>query len=122
MNDGAVDERVSAGRGRFEALYPSRYAWYVFISALDVILTTVLLHLGAEEVNAVANWVLGRWNIAGLVVFKFVLVSFVLGVCEFVGRRRPRTGKWLIEWAVGITCIPVLLAILQMMFDLPKGG
>lgn len=113
-------ERGRAPR-RYAALYPSRYSWYVFVSALDVILTTVLLHLGAEEVNVIANWVLGRWNIAGMVVFKFVLVSLVLVICEFVGRRRPRLGKWLIEWAVGITCIPVNLAVLQMLFDLPKG-
>jgi hypothetical protein len=112
--------RTRRARRGDDVLYPDRYAWYVFVSALDVILTTVLLHFGAEEVNLVANWVLGRYNIAGLVVFKFVLVSLVLSICEYVGHRRPKLGQWLIEWAVGLTCIPVLLAILQLLFDLPK--
>jgi len=101
-------------------LYPNRYAWYVFVSSLDVILTTVLLHFGAEEVNLIANWVLGRYDIAGLVVFKFVLVSLVLSICEYVGHRRRKLGQWLIEWAVGLTCIPVLLAMLQLLFDMPR--
>ena len=104
---------------RYHVRYPGVYTWYVFISSLDVMFTWVLLHFGGEEVNQIANYVLHRWDLPGLVVFKFVLVMFVICVCEYVGRTRPKMGQYLGEWAVGITCIPVLLAILQLLFTRP---
>lgn len=99
--------------------YPGIYTWYVFVSALDVMFTWVLLHFGGEEVNQVADFVLQRWDLVGLVIFKFMLVMFVICVCEYVGRTRPKMGRYLGEWAVGITWIPVLLAILQLLFHRP---
>lgn len=100
-------------------LFPHHYVWYIFVSSLDVMFTWVLLHFGGVEVNAIANHVLGQWDLVGLVIFKFSLVSFVICVCEYVGRHNYSLGKNLGEWAVGITWIPVLLAMLQLMFDNP---
>jgi hypothetical protein len=100
---------------RWHVLYPNTYVWYVLVSALDVLFTAVLLHFGGREVNMLANWVLARWDLAGMILFKFVLVAFVICICEIVGRKHPRVGRDLGHWAVGITCIPVILAILQLM-------
>lgn len=100
-------------------LYPHTYVWYVYVSALDVMFTAVLLHFGGSEVNALANWVLHHWNLPGMILFKFVLVSFVICICEVVGRRRYILGRNLGHWAVGITCIPVLLAMLQLLSHAP---
>lgn len=100
-------------------LFPHHYVWYIFVSSLDVMFTWVLLHFGGVEVNAIANHVLGEWDLIGLVAFKFSLVAMVICICEYVGRRNYTLGKNLGEWAVGITWIPVLLAMLQLMFDTP---
>jgi Domain of unknown function (DUF5658) len=99
----------------YHVLYPQVYLWYVLVSSLDIMFTWVLLHMGGEEVNVLADYILRRWDLTGLVVFKFMLVSLVICVCEYVGRRRPKLGRILAEWAVGITCIPVLLAVLQVL-------
>jgi hypothetical protein len=102
-----------------QVLYPHTYVWYVFVSALDVLFTRVMLHFGGYEVNQLANWVLQRWDIAGMVLFKFALVTLVICICEFVGRKRYRVGRDLGYWAVGITWIPVLLAALQLISFAP---
>jgi hypothetical protein len=78
--------------------------------------TWVILHLGGREINIVADYVLVRWDIVGLVLFKFLLVTLVILICEVVGRRRYRLGRHLGLCAVCITWIPVVLAILQLMF------
>jgi len=111
---------VGARRGflRRVALFPNCYVWYVFFAALDVMLTTVVLHLGGSEVNLLADWVLTRYDLPGVVTFKFSLVVLVVCICETVGRRHYRVGRKLAEWAVAITAIPVILALVQILIEL----
>jgi len=119
MIDGETIDTPARSTSSYHVLYPGIYVWYVFISALDVMFTWVVLHFDGEEVNQVANAVLMKWDLPGIVVFKFVLVTLVICICEFVGRQRPKLGQYLGEWAVGITCIPVLLAALQLIAASP---
>jgi hypothetical protein len=114
-----VAEAVEAPMGPLTVMFPHTYVWYVFVSALDVIFTAIMLHFNGQEVNILANWVLQNYDMAGMIVFKFVLVSFVICICEVVGRKRYRAGRELGHWAVGITCIPVILAILQLVENAP---
>ena len=96
-------------------LYPNVYVWYVLLASLDVMLTTVILAAGGYEMNSLADRVLGRWGLPGLVVFKFSLVLLVVAICEVVGRRNDRTGRKLAEWAVAITAIPVVVSLVQLL-------
>lgn len=96
-------------------LYQNEYVWFVLVSALDVMLTWVILMLGGSEVNAIANSVLMRWGLKGLVVFKFALVVVVISVCEAVGRRRPEAGRRLARAAVAITCVPLVWAAMLLI-------
>jgi len=95
--------------------YQNHYVWFVFISALDVMLTWVILFFGGREANHVADFVIGRFGLPGLVMFKFAIVVFVVLLCEIVGRRRHGAGKRLAEWAIAITCIPVAAALYQLL-------
>lgn len=92
-------------------LYENHYTWFVFVSALDVMLTWVILHAGGREANHLAAAVLERFGLEGLVVFKFALVILVIAICEIVGRRNLATGRRLAAWAVALTCIPLLVAV-----------
>lgn len=103
------------------ALYPQAYTWYVFLSALDLMLTWVILHLGGREVNVLADWVIARFNLPGLVAFKFLLVVLVVILCELVGRRRPGTGRRLARWAVVLSAVPVLVAAAHLLGLLLRG-
>jgi hypothetical protein len=100
------------GRG---VLYPNHYTWFVLVSALDVMLTWVVLHFGGREANVVALAMLRRFGLPGLVVLKFGIVSFVVVLCEIIGRRNHRAGLRLIEIGTAITCLPVLLAFLMLL-------
>ncbi|MFN0131521.1 MAG: DUF5658 family protein [Phycisphaerales bacterium] len=97
-------------------LYPERYAWYVLASALDVMTTiTVLVHLGAREVNTFAQWSIERFGSWGLIGLKFISVVLVVLICEYVGRKQPRTGRRLATGAIFISLLPVVAAIAQII-------
>ena len=96
------------------ALYPDLYVWYVLFAALDIMLTWIVLHFEGEEVNPVALGILQRYGLAGMVAYKFMLVTLVILICETVGHARDRVGRKLAEWAVAITAIPVIIALTQL--------
>ncbi len=97
------------------ARYPQRYVWFIFVSALDLMMTWVVLYFGGQEVNALADYILHRWALPGMVVYKFTLVVFVILICEVVGHYRPRQGKRLATFAVLITLVPVIIAFTHLL-------
>ena len=92
-------------------LYENHYTWFVLVSALDVMLTWVVLHAGGREANAIADAVLRNYGLGGMVAFKFALVALVIVICEVVGRRSIDAGRRLAGWAVALTCVPLLIAV-----------
>lgn len=96
-------------------LYPSSYKWFVLISAVDVVLTWFILLIGGTELNVVADAVIALFGLHGILTYKFCLVILVVLICEVVGRRRPRVGRQLARAAIGITALPVILAIAQLI-------
>jgi hypothetical protein len=48
------------------------------------------------ESNPIAQWFFARWNIAGMVAFKFSIVGAVIAVSEFIERRRPGWGRFVL--------------------------
>jgi hypothetical protein len=107
---------IVARRGRRAVRYPNCYAWFVLLASLDLMLTWAVLHLGGLEMNHVADAVIRRWDLPGLVAFKFAIVALVIGICEVVGHRHDATGRRLAEWAVALTSVPVILAVFQLGF------
>jgi hypothetical protein len=100
-----------------EPLYPQPYVWFVFASALDVLLTFIVLYFGGREVNKVAAWVIEEAGIVGMTLFKFALVVFVILLCQVVGRLDRAKGRRLAEWAVAITFIPVTFTFVMLLAD-----
>lgn len=107
---------------RRAVLYPDRYAWYVLASALDIMVTvTVLVHLGAREVNTFAQWSIERFGTWGLIGLKFLSVIAVVAICEHVGRRRPRLGASLATIAIFLSLLPVAAALAQVLYFTVRG-
>ena len=48
------------------------------------------------ESNPVAQWFFARRNIAGLVAFTFSIIGAVIVVSEFIERRRPCWGRFML--------------------------
>ena len=91
-------------------LYPGCYVWFVFLSAMDLMMTWVILHFGGSEANAVAAGYLNKYGLKGFVIYKFVLVCIIVLICEYVGRRKYRLGRLLAIWSVIVTSSPILIA------------
>lgn len=95
---------------RTEMRYPNEYTWLLFFSAMDIIMTWVILWNGGYEANPIARTVIEQFGLPGVVAFKFCLVLLVILVCEAVGARRPGTGRKLAVAAILVTCLPVALS------------
>jgi len=70
----------------------------IVLSAADLLMTVTLLHASPRffEGNPLANWFLARWNVMGLVMFKFGILGGVTVVSEFIERRRPGWGRFIL--------------------------
>ncbi|MCH8054225.1 MAG: hypothetical protein IH895_09205 [Planctomycetes bacterium] len=97
------------------ARYPQAYVWFIFVSAMDVMMTWVVLYFGGREVNVLADYILDRWALTGMVIYKFALVIFVIFICEVVGHHRDRLGRRLSIFAVVITLVPVIIAFTHLL-------
>ena len=97
-----------------QVLYPNQYTWLIFVSALDVMLTWVVLCVGGRETNVLAEAVVHRFGLPGLVGFKFALVLLVIVLCEWVGRRSLVAGRRLALASIAITCLPVAISFLLL--------
>jgi hypothetical protein len=103
-------------------LYPAVYIWYVVLAAADIVCTWVVLHRGGRELNALADWIISRYDLVGVLVFKFALVVLVVLICEAVGRRNRQKGLWLAHWAVAVSAIPVVVGLVHVLRALREPG
>jgi len=107
---GSVDA-AEATRGLFASQpmrYPNAYAWLMLFSAMDIMLTWVILSRGGREVNALADWVIKQFGLNGMIIYKFALVLFFVVLCEMVGKLRDRSGITLSRVGVAIGAFPVV--------------
>jgi hypothetical protein len=95
-------------------LYPNHYTWFVLLSALDIIMTYVVLWAGGYEANSYAAGIIHRWGVPGMAIYKCVLIAIVVGICELVGRRNIRAGRNLATAAVVLSIFPVALAFVLL--------
>jgi hypothetical protein len=105
-----------------EMRYQNQYVWFVFFSALDIMLTWAILRRGGREVNPVADQIIDMWGLTGAILFKFSLTMLVVIVCEVVGRKRLSTGTWLATTAMVVSAIPVLYSLVLLMMHTLQNG
>jgi len=95
--------------------YPRLYLGLIAAAAGDALLTWVVLSLGGSEANPIANAILAFYGWAGMVGFKFAMMTVVIVFCEWVGRRRDPSGRRLAIIAIAIQFIPLLAVIAQWL-------
>ncbi|MCZ6835138.1 MAG: DUF5658 family protein [Planctomycetota bacterium] len=96
--------------------YPRAYVWLIFISAIDIICTWIILvkHEG-NEANPIVAWVIENFGSTGMIVFKFSLMIFVIVICEIVGRKKDRTGMRLAWTGVAISALPLMVSVMLVL-------
>ena len=105
-----------------EMRHQNHYVWFVFFSALDIMLTWAILRRGGREVNPVADQIIEMWGLTGAILFKFSLTMLVIVVCEIVARTRSRTARWLATTAMVVSAIPVAYSLLLLMMHTLQDG
>lgn len=102
---------------RSPVLFPDRYAWYVLVCFLDLIITnTMLSRFGGVEVNGIAHRIIEAAGFPGLIAYKAASIVLVVSICEIIGRRRISTARRLSEWGIALSAIPVVIGLLQIPF------
>ena len=73
-------------------------ACLVALSAADLFMTFTLLRASPTffEANPLARWFFARWNMAGMVGFKFSIIAGVIALAELIERKRPGRGKFVL--------------------------
>jgi ribosomal protein S27AE len=81
------------------------------LSAADLMMTFTLLRTSHTfyESNPIAQWIFHRWNMAGLVLFKFSMIALAIALGEVIERHRPRWGKAVLL----VGCIAAAYAFTQ---------
>ena len=95
-----------------EVLYPKLEQILVFVAALDVMLTHLILRLGGVEANPVAMRIFERGGTLGISLYKFALLALVVFLVESIGARRVNTGRMLVKAAIGINMLPIVVALI----------
>ena len=97
-----------------EMRFQNQYVWFVFFSALDIMLTWAILSRGGREVNPIADQVIQLWGLNGAIVFKFSITVLVVLVCEVVARQRYAMALGLAITSVVVSSIPVFYSLLLL--------
>ncbi len=105
-----------------KARYPNLYVWFVFLAAMDIMMTWIVLSFGGSEANVLAHWFLSKWGLSGMIGLKFAAVILVVLVCEIAGRLRDEAGRNLARFAVAVNVVPVTLAFVQLLINKFGGG
>lgn len=87
--------------------YPRLYIATVVAGTLDVWLTGILLALGGQEANPLADAVLQAYGFGGMAVFKYLVMGLVILGCEFVADHDRRKARKLAVALVVIHALPL---------------
>jgi len=99
-------------------MFPNAYVWLLLFSAMDVMLTWVVLQLGGAEINGLADWFISRYGLTGMTIYKFSLVVIFVVLCEIVGRLRTSSGRMLSRVGVLIAVFPVVWTLVLLAYRL----
>ncbi len=115
---GVENARPSLGLSRGPSrgvLFTGLYSWYILAATLDVVLThTILHHFGGSEVNRLADALIQRHGVAGMIGLKYSSIVLVVIICEYVGRRDTHLGQRLAMVAIAMSALPVGVGLLRV--------
>lgn len=119
-NDSAMTQTVPLRFGVLgfpHLLFQNLYIAFVTLSLIDVALTWGILCMSPDgrELNPLADAMILKYDLAGLIFYKYALTVWNVMMIETVGRRRFRTGYRLAQVAVAIAAFPIVFAVWQMI-------
>ena len=91
--------------------------WFILVNALDVFMTIILLNLeDFRESNLIANLVLERWGMRGMVYFKFGIVAFITVVAQIAATKSLALGRGLLNFGTFVTACVVVYSSYLLIY------
>jgi hypothetical protein len=90
-------------------------AWFVLASALDFMMTYIMLqHQEVQfvESNPIALFFINHWGIKGLLYFKMAVVAFVALICQIIARENLQLGRKVLFAGTAIVGTVVVYSVL----------
>lgn len=109
-----IDPALDAGPLWSAVVFPRHYVWLLGLAAADVLVTWLVLGTGGTELNALARLAIERAGVLGMISIKAATLALVLAICEYVGRRRPTTGRRLAEFALAANTMAVSFGLVYL--------
>ena len=112
---GAEPPSVSRRSAWAALAYPRHYVWVLGLALLDVLVTSMVLITGGKELNVIARFAIEHAGVGGMIAIKGSTLAVIIGICEYLGHRRPVLGQRIAEFALAansaaVTCGMVYLA------------
>lgn len=91
-----------------ELILTQEYLGFLLLSIADLFLTGWIFKHHGMEANQVALWVLRNFHEAGFAIFKFLMVAFIIIVCEVISTSDLRKARAIILTGCGIYLFVVI--------------
>jgi hypothetical protein len=93
-------------------------ALFVLVSALDVLMTYILLsQRGFQfyESNPLARWFVDGWGLKGMVAYKFSLVAVVCLITQIIAAKRLNVARRLLQFAIVAAALVVIYSLTLLL-------
>jgi len=101
--------KLKAWLGRSVVL-ENEVSWLLFFSFLDILMTWILLSRSPRvvESNPIAAWFFVRFNMVGMIVYKFGIIGVVILIAEGVEQLRPGRGRFVLRLGIAAAAAVVV--------------
>jgi Domain of unknown function (DUF5658) len=119
MNTQIHHQRV--GILRRDLIFARYHLWFIAASALDIVMTALVLSIGGYEANPVAGFVIHRFGMHGALAYKFTLAVLVIVFSEIIGRTDLRKGRFVARTAIAVPTFAALLGYVLIVYHAGTG-
>ena len=112
------DARNHAPLSTWRGLLAFEKTLFVLINLMDVVMTFLLLNSGSfYESNPLADFILQRWGMLGMTLFKLAVVGIVLLIANLVALWQIETSRNLLHFGSFLVGTVVAYSVyLMLMF------
>jgi hypothetical protein len=82
-----------------DVVLAQEYLGFLLLNLFDLFVTGYIFRHSGQEANGIALWVLNHFGLRGFAVFKFLMVVFIIAVCEIISLKDIKRARAVIVGA-----------------------
>jgi hypothetical protein len=95
-----------------DVVLAQEYLGFLLLNLFDLMMTGYIFRHSGQEANGLALWVLHHFGLMGFAIFKFLMVVFIILICEAISFHSVTRAKQVITGA----CVLYVLVVLWEAF------